>query len=239
MCSGRVDLAHVIRAFQNGLDGVYIGGCRLNECNYITHGNYDALAMVLLGKRILEHIGLHPDRLRIEFMSSADGILFAEGVNDFVRTVRALGPLGRGEGLAPAEVSARLARVAKLVPWIKLAEREKLARRLTDAAERERLFTAAEVAALFREVPAYFIDPEKCQACTICGRRCPVEAIDGGKNRIHVIDQEKCIKCGTCLAVCPERFQAVRVFVGEPPPPPPAEERRTIVRRRKTAAAAE
>ena len=38
MCSGRVDLEFVLRAFSNGTDGVFIGGCRLNECNYITHG---------------------------------------------------------------------------------------------------------------------------------------------------------------------------------------------------------
>ena len=45
MCSGRVDLEFVLRAFSNGMDGVFVGGCRLNECNYITHGNYDALNM--------------------------------------------------------------------------------------------------------------------------------------------------------------------------------------------------
>jgi len=48
MCSGRVDLAFVLKAFANGMDGVFIGGCRLNECNYVTHGNYHALNMVLL-----------------------------------------------------------------------------------------------------------------------------------------------------------------------------------------------
>src|SRR5574341_653241 len=78
MCSGRVDLDHVLRAFSNGSDAVFIGGCRLNECNYITHGNYDALNMVLLCKRIMEHLGLNPDRLRIQFASSAEGNLFAE-----------------------------------------------------------------------------------------------------------------------------------------------------------------
>jgi F420-non-reducing hydrogenase iron-sulfur subunit len=44
MCSGRVDLAFVLRAFLNGADGVFIGGCHLGECNYVTNGNYDALA---------------------------------------------------------------------------------------------------------------------------------------------------------------------------------------------------
>jgi F420-non-reducing hydrogenase iron-sulfur subunit len=72
MCSGRVDMAFVLRALSNGMDGVFIGGCRLNECNYVTHGNYHALNMVLLLKRIMERIGLNPERLSIEFMSGAE-----------------------------------------------------------------------------------------------------------------------------------------------------------------------
>src|SRR5210317_2049096 len=97
MCSGRVDLEFVLRAFSNGTDGVFIGGCRLNECNYITHGNYDALSNVLLFKKIMKHIGLNPERLRIEFMSSGDGIILAEVINKFCREVKELGPLGRSE----------------------------------------------------------------------------------------------------------------------------------------------
>src|SRR5574342_1279246 len=98
MCSGRVDLDHVLRAFSNGADAVFIGGCRLNECNYITHGNYHALTMVLLCKKIMEHIGLNPERLRIEFMSSAEGIRFAEVMSEFGAQVTELGPLGKGKG---------------------------------------------------------------------------------------------------------------------------------------------
>ena len=56
MCSGRVDLSFVLRAFSKGMDGVFIGGCRLNECNYVTQGNYHALGMVLLCKKIMELI---------------------------------------------------------------------------------------------------------------------------------------------------------------------------------------
>jgi len=56
---------------------------------------------------------------------------------------------------------------------------------------------------------SYHIDPDKCKACMICLRDCPVGAISGGKGEIHVIDQERCTKCGTCLDVCPERFGAV------------------------------
>jgi NADP-reducing hydrogenase subunit HndC len=84
-----------------------------------------------------------------------------------------------------------------------------------------------------KQLIAFYIDPAKCQACMICGRKCPAEAIDGGKNRIHIIDQDKCTKCGTCFEVCPSRFAAVKKISGEPVPPPIPEEERTIVRKSK------
>jgi NAD-dependent dihydropyrimidine dehydrogenase PreA subunit len=68
---------------------------------------------------------------------------------------------------------------------------------------------------------SYYIQPEKCQACQICLRECPVGAITGGKNLVHVIDQDKCTKCGTCLEVCPPRFSAVVKLSGEPVPEAP------------------
>jgi len=98
MCSGRVDLAFVLKAFANGMDGVFIGGCRLNECNYVTHGNYHALNMVLLLRRIMESIGLNPERLKIEFMSGAEANVFVETVNGFVKKVKTLGPLVTAKG---------------------------------------------------------------------------------------------------------------------------------------------
>ncbi|HID55456.1 TPA: 4Fe-4S dicluster domain-containing protein, partial [Candidatus Poribacteria bacterium] len=70
-----------------------------------------------------------------------------------------------------------------------------------------------------RELVFYYIDPERCQACQICARNCPVKAIYGEKGIVHVIDQERCIKCGTCFEVCPPRFRAVRKISGEPVPP--------------------
>jgi NADH:ubiquinone oxidoreductase subunit F (NADH-binding)/(2Fe-2S) ferredoxin/Pyruvate/2-oxoacid:ferredoxin oxidoreductase delta subunit len=77
---------------------------------------------------------------------------------------------------------------------------------------------------------AYCIDPAKCAACMICLRKCPTQAISGGKNRIHVIEQEKCNSCGTCFEVCPSRFGAVRRLSGEPVPPPIPEDARLIAR---------
>jgi coenzyme F420-reducing hydrogenase delta subunit/ferredoxin len=231
MCSGRVDLEFVLRAFSNGMDGVFIGGCRLNECNYITHGNYDALNMVLLCRRIMEHIGLNPERLRIEFMSSAEGILFAEVMREFGNEVTELGPLGIAEGIDQNELKSKLAEIRKLVPYIKMVKDEKLASRLENPEEYDKLFTKDEIDRLFSEVVSYYIEPEKCQACMICARRCPVEAITGAKNEVHVIEQEICIKCGTCFDVCPPKFGAVAKITGEPVPPPIPEDKRTIVRK--------
>ena len=233
MCSGRVDPEFVLRAFSNGMDGVFIGGCRLNECNYITHGNYDALNMVLLCRKIMEHIGLNPERLKIEFMSSGEGILLTEVINDFGRSVKELGPLGKGEKIDEDELKSKLEEVTKLIPYIKIKKREKLESRLEKVEEYDELFTSDEIDKLFREVISYHIDPDKCQACMICLRKCPVEAIVGAKNQIHVIDQEKCIKCGTCFEACPPRFGAVKEISGEPVPPPIPEEERTIVRKSK------
>jgi F420-non-reducing hydrogenase iron-sulfur subunit len=233
MCSGRVDMSFVLRAFSNGMDGVFIGGCRLNECNYVTHGNYHALNMVLLLKKIMEHIGLNPERLKIEFMSGAEANVFVEGVDGFVRKVKALGPLGEGEGIDRHELKSRLAEMSRLVPYLKLVNQEKLASRLQTPEEYDGLFTKEEIDRLFLEMVSYYIDPDNCQACMICSKRCPVEAIEGGKNRIHVIDQDKCIKCGTCFEACPPRFGAVKKISGEPVPPPVPEERRTIVRKGK------
>ena len=228
MCSGRVDLGFILRAFSNGADGVFVGGCRLNECNYITHGNYHALNLVLLCKKIMAYIGMNPERLSIEFMSGGEGIRFTDVVDAFVQKVKAIGPLGNAEEIDKDELETKLDAVTRLVPYIKIVKREKLASRLENEAEYDDFFTSDEVSRLFSEVVSYHIDPEKCQACMICLRKCPVEAIAGGKKKIHVIDQEKCIKCGTCFDACPPRFGAVEKITGGPVPLPIPEEERTI-----------
>ena len=84
-----------------------------------------------------------------------------------------------------------------------------------------------------KELISYHIDPDKCQACMICLRKCPAEAIEGGKKKIHIVDQKKCTKCGTCFEVCPPRFSAVKKISGEPVPSPIPEEERIIIRKSK------
>lgn len=152
MCSGRVDLEFILRAFLKGADGVFIGGCRLNECNYITHGNYGALSNVLMFKKIMEHIGLSPDRLRIEFMSSGDGLLLVDYTNTFIRQVQELGPIAKTEGIDPKILRFKLEAVSKLVPYIKLVEREKLRVPLQSEQAYYDFFASDRVNQLFKEL---------------------------------------------------------------------------------------
>ena len=152
MCSGRVDLEFLLRAFLRGQDGVLIGGCRLNECNYVTQGNYDALGNTYICKKIMEHIGLNPERLRIAFMSSGDGILLAEVIDEFTSYIREIGPLGTDEGEDENGLKVKLEAAKKLVPYIRLVERERL--RITPKSEDAytKFFTGDEFDGLFNDL---------------------------------------------------------------------------------------
>jgi F420-non-reducing hydrogenase iron-sulfur subunit len=161
-------------------------------------------------------------------MSGGEGIRFTDVVDAFVQKVKKIGPLGQFEEIAQDELATRLDEVIRLVPYIKIVKREKLASRLENESDYDDFFTSDEVDRLFNEVVSYHIDPQKCQACMICLRKCPVEAITGGKKKVHVIDQEKCIKCGTCFDACPPRFGAVDKIIGGPVPPAVPEEERAI-----------
>ena len=152
MCSGRVDLDFIIKAFLNGQDGVFIGGCRLDECNYITHGNYDALSNVYIGRKLLSRIGVNPERLRIQFMSGADGNLLAEATDEFADKIKELGPLGQIEGLDQAALIFNLEAVRKLVPYIKLVERERLRAPAKSEAVYHDFFQSNEIDRIFDEL---------------------------------------------------------------------------------------
>ncbi len=209
-----------------------VGGCWLGECHYVTEGNYYALNMMHLAKRLLEHAGVDPERLRIEWISSSEGVRFAEVMNDFTGKLRELGPIGNGGGPDGEELQSRLEEVRKLIPYIKIQKKEKLARRLENEGEYDQFYTRDEIEELLREAVSYYVDPEKCQACMICARKCPVHGIEGGKGLIHVIDQELCIRCGSCFDACPEKFDAVKIITGEQPVPPPVPEKERVVVRK-------
>ncbi len=152
MCSGRVDPAHIFRAFSTGQDAVFIGGCHLNDCHYVTHGNYDALSMVYICKKLMEHIGLNPERLRLEWVSAGEGIMFANIMNEFGPRIEKLGPLGKGEGIDEHELEFKLEAVAKLIPYIKLVQSERLRVSVRTEEAYKKFFTSEEFNRLFNEL---------------------------------------------------------------------------------------
>lgn len=154
MCTGRLDLSMVFRALTKGADGVFIAGCHLNECNYITHGNFHALTTTYLGKELLRRVGLDPARVQMELISGGEGSRFAELMNGFSHCIGELGPLGRGEaeGVGPGELAAKLEAVTKVIPYVRLVERERLRLTLSTEDEFAEYFAGAEFRRLFDEL---------------------------------------------------------------------------------------
>jgi F420-non-reducing hydrogenase iron-sulfur subunit len=91
MCTSRIDVQHILAAFAQGADGVFVGGCHPGDCHYIS-GNFKTQARVALAKRLLQQFGIEPERLRLEWISAGEGIKFAEVMADFTGNVRELGP---------------------------------------------------------------------------------------------------------------------------------------------------
>jgi len=119
MCSGRVDPAFVIEAFLAGSDGVLIGGCHPGECHY-ERGNHTAMTTVSLLKRLLAHMGVNPYRLRLEWISSAEGIRFAQVIRDFTDVLENMGPLGMEMGTERSNLRLKLKAARNAVSGEKL-----------------------------------------------------------------------------------------------------------------------
>ena len=93
MCSGRVDPQFIVDALARGADGVLIGGCHPNDCHYV-EGNYKCLRRYQMLKRVLADMGIEPERVRLEWISAAEGEKVKRVVNEMTETLARLGPLG-------------------------------------------------------------------------------------------------------------------------------------------------
>jgi F420-non-reducing hydrogenase iron-sulfur subunit len=91
MCSGRVNPSFVIRALEGGADGVLVSGCHIGDCHY-KFGNHRAIEHFDRVKRLVHVLGLEPGRVRLEWISAAEGGRFGQVIDEFVDQVRALGP---------------------------------------------------------------------------------------------------------------------------------------------------
>jgi F420-non-reducing hydrogenase iron-sulfur subunit len=154
MCTGRVDPAFILRAFSNGADGVYVGGCWPGECHYTTEGNYHTLGTMLLMKKLMKYVCLNPDRLRVEWVGASEGIRFADVMNDVSAKIKEIGPLGKSEGIDEKTLKFKFEAVRNLLPYIKLVEKERLGGPFATAEEYSRFFASDEAERLFRELVA-------------------------------------------------------------------------------------
>lgn len=91
-CSGRVNPQFVLEALQRGCDGVIVCGCHPGDCHYST-GNYYAKRRMMVYKRLLEYIGLEPDRFQIRWISGAEAGKFRDVITEFCNCITELGPI--------------------------------------------------------------------------------------------------------------------------------------------------
>jgi len=90
-CTGKVDLLHILKAFESGVDGVYVAGCLEGECHFLT-GNLRAKKRVMYAKQLLEEVGIVGDRVEMYNLSAAEGARFAQIAREMTDRIRELGP---------------------------------------------------------------------------------------------------------------------------------------------------
>ena len=90
-CTGRVDVIHILKALENGADGVYLAGCLEGECHYLV-GNLRAKKRVGYAKQLLEECGIGGERVAMYNLSSAQGQRFAAIALEMTEKIRQLGP---------------------------------------------------------------------------------------------------------------------------------------------------
>ena len=90
-CTGRVDIIHLLKAIEDGADGVYVAGCLEGECHFIS-GNLKAKKRVQYVKKVLEELGIEPERVEMFNLSAGEGTRFAEIANEMFNRINELGP---------------------------------------------------------------------------------------------------------------------------------------------------
>jgi len=103
MCSGRVHPGHILEAFKDGADGVLVAGCHIpTDCHYIS-GNFKAQRRIAMVKKLMEQLGIEPERLRLEWISAAEGDKFAKTIREMTEDLKKLGPSPVAKALREAD----------------------------------------------------------------------------------------------------------------------------------------
>jgi F420-non-reducing hydrogenase iron-sulfur subunit len=90
-CSGRINPLYILKALQNGIDGVLVSGCHPGDCHYIS-GNLIARRKFALMKKMTEYIGIEPERVQFSWVSASEGNIFADLINKVIADVKKVGP---------------------------------------------------------------------------------------------------------------------------------------------------
>jgi F420-non-reducing hydrogenase iron-sulfur subunit len=100
MCTGKVDTLHLLKAFEDGADAVYVAGCEEGSCHF-QEGNLRARMKVAQAKKLLQEVGLEPERLEMFHIAASNSVLFAQAADEMTARARKLGPnpLRKKEGI--------------------------------------------------------------------------------------------------------------------------------------------
>ncbi len=91
MCTGKVDTLHLLKAFEDGADAVYVAGCEEGSCHF-QEGNLRARQKVEQAKRLLKEVGIEPERLDMYHIAASNSVLFAKAADEMTERARKLGP---------------------------------------------------------------------------------------------------------------------------------------------------
>jgi coenzyme F420-reducing hydrogenase delta subunit len=91
MCSGRVNPLFILKALKEGADGVLVSGCHPGDCHYV-QGNMFARRRFAVLRKLLEYIGIEPDRFQVSWVSASEGTKFTQVIDEVTESIRALGP---------------------------------------------------------------------------------------------------------------------------------------------------
>jgi F420-non-reducing hydrogenase iron-sulfur subunit len=91
MCTGKVDTLHLLKAFEDGADAVYVAGCEEGSCHF-QEGNLHAKMKVNQAKRLLAEVGIEPERLEMYNISASNSVLFAKAADEMTDRAHKLGP---------------------------------------------------------------------------------------------------------------------------------------------------
>lgn len=188
-CSGQVDLVHILRAFENGADGVFVAGCLKEQCHYGT-GNYLVEERVNFLKEIIRSFGIEEERLNMYFISASMANEFARVANELTEKIKSLGP-------------STLKKIEKKIE-VSNNKRELFRDMIKSISS---FYSPQEIRFLeeFKGFGEPIIDNDECLGCSACEYVCKNNALIFSSDNKNILIEHiywKCTACGSCKDIC-------------------------------------